>query len=217
MDKNKQRQTKKPFYKKWWFWTIVILLIFGFGGHSNGEDSKELETPAIIETVPPISTDISYKQDIEIQTAIENTEIGEPHYADDIIVNKFISEYNSISESGFTEIKQGNIKTKYFAYSHGYYCELLNSNASGKICVTINETNENASDGVGGMRNIFRDVIKAIDKTIVDEEIYNCFDSLLLDGYLKSGISLGDAIITFCPDKELSNGYSRGHIEIAAK
>ena len=63
------------------------------------------------------------------------------------------------------------------------------------------------------MRDIFRDVIRAIDSSIDDDEIYNCFDSLILDGKLKSDVSLGDMVITFCPDVE----YSRGHIRIEAK
>ena len=83
---------------------------------------------------------------------------------------------NSITQNEFTDISKGNIRTKYFAYSYGYYCELLNSNATNKINVTINETNDNADIGVSGMRDIFHDVAVTIDPSLSDEEVYAHFD-----------------------------------------
>lgn len=39
MDKNKQ---KKPWYKKWWVWVIVVLLLIGISGaNSNKQDSTQ--------------------------------------------------------------------------------------------------------------------------------------------------------------------------------
>ncbi len=217
MSRRKKEKVKRPFYKEWWFWTILFLLIYGVLGGKNGNNLEDNNTLTIIETVPQFTTEVFEKKSNDIPSGDDPTNIEERNYIDDMVVNKFISDYNGISESGFTEIERGSIRTKYFAYSYGYYCELLNSSSSGKICVTIDETNENASLGVEGMRDIFRDVIRAIDSSVDDDEIYNCFDSLILDGKLKSDVSLGDTVITFCPDAELSYGYSRGHIRIEAK
>lgn len=217
MSMDKKEKVKKPFYKEWWFWTILFLLIYGVLWGKNGNNSEGTNTLAVVETVPQFTAEFFEKKSADIPSGDETANIEERNYAGDMVVDKFISDYNSISESGFTEIERGNIRTKYFAYSYGYYCELLNSSSSGKICVTIDETNENASLGVEGMRDIFRDVIKAIDSSVDDDEIFNCFDSLILDGKLQSDVSLGDTMITFCPDVELSYGYSRGHIRIEAK
>ena len=138
-------------------------------------------------------------------------------FAKDDVVNEFIIKYNELSNADFTSIRQGNILTKYFAYSNGYYCELLHSNATNKIAVSISQTNDNANYGVVGMRDVFHDVAKTIDFTLSDEEIYSCFDRLVKEGYLKDNVQLGQMTILFVPDKELSRGNSRGHIEIEAQ
>lgn len=157
----------------------------------------------------------------EEKTAVEEN-TAEPTeeavvYAEDEVVNQFIADYNAITQSEFTDISKGNIRTKYFAYSYGYYCELLNSNATNKINVTINETNENADIGVSGMRDIFHDVAITIDLSLSDEEVYAHFDELASSEYMKEGDVLGSMVILYVPDKELSSGHSRGHIEISAQ
>ncbi len=138
-------------------------------------------------------------------------------YVEDEVVNQFIVDYNAITKSEFTDISRGNIRTKYFAYSYGYYCELLNSNATNKINVTINETNENADVGVSGMRDVFHDVAITIDPSLSDEEVYAHYDELVTNEYMKEGDVLGSMVILYVPDKELSSGHSRGHIEISAQ
>ena len=137
-------------------------------------------------------------------------------YANDKVVNQFISDYNAISQSPFTDIKKGNIRTKYFAYSYGYYCELLNSTDTKKIGVTISETNDNADIGVSGMRGIFHDVVITIDSELTDDEIYTFFDELVKNEHMTDS-TLGTMNINFVPDLELSNGHSRGHIKIEAQ
>ena len=124
---------------------------------------------------------------------------------------------NAITQNEFTDIIKGNIRTKYFAYSYGYYCELLNSNATNKINVTINETNDNADIGVSGIRDIFHDVAVTIAPALSDEEVYAHFDELVSNEYMKEGDVLGSMVILYVPDKELSSGHSRGHIEISAQ
>lgn len=138
-------------------------------------------------------------------------------YAKDDVVNQFIISYNAITKSAFTEIKNGNIRTKYFAYSYGYYCELLNASDTNKICVTINETNDNAAMGVAGMRDIFHDIVITIDPSLSSDEVYRHFDNLIVRDNLEEDSILGSVLILFVPDRELSNGHSRGHIEIRAQ
>lgn len=44
MAENTSGQEKKsPFYKKWWFWVIVVLFIYGFWSGMNGDDSEITE------------------------------------------------------------------------------------------------------------------------------------------------------------------------------
>ena len=137
-------------------------------------------------------------------------------YVDDRIINDFINSYNQNSNSPLENIKKGNIKIKYFASSYGYYLELLHSNDTDKINVTINQTNENSEFGVAGMKEVFHDIVKSIESSLSDDEIDSYFDNLM-SNEIKTGSNLGTLKIEYIPDKELSNGYSRGHIKVIAQ
>lgn len=137
--------------------------------------------------------------------------------ADDTVVNDFILAYNNVSQSPIESAEKGNIRTKYFACSHGYYLELLNASDTGKIHVTINETNENAGEGTAGMRDVFREAVLACDPTLSAAEVDAFFESLHAGSVIAEGSALGTVMIDYVPDAELSGGHSRGHITIAAQ
>ena len=189
---------------------LGLCLFMGFSLIACGASSDDNSSS-------PSSTDESATK--EEKTAEETVETTEKPvvYVDDDVVNQFIADYNAITQSKFTDISEGNIRTKYFASSYGYYCELLNSADTNKICVTINETDDNADVGVSGMRDIFHDVAITIDPALADEDIYNHFDDLVSSEYMKEEDVLGTMVILYAPDKELSYGHSRGHIEIEAR
>lgn len=165
----------------------------------------------------PASGQSSDKQDEDTEEKEPEAEPEVVNYADDDVVNDFIAAYNASSASPITDIDKGNIRTKYFGYSYGYYLELLHANDSDKIKVTITETNENADAGVAGMRDVFHDIAKTVDPSLTDDEIYAYFDGLISGGVQSSGTKLGSMEISYSPDIELSAGHSRGHIEIAAQ
>ena len=150
------------------------------------------------------------------KTVIDEPVVDEVKFADDEVVNAFNKAYNEISESDFTDISKGNIRTKYFASSYGYYCELLDANDTGKISITINETNETAELGTAGMDKVFFYTAKCIDSSLSDDDINNFFQSMVNSS---AGIDfeLGSMKISYFRDCELSNGHNRGHIEINAQ
>ena len=178
---------------------IILFSLSACGGSSNNDSTSSL----------------SNEEDIVIQDNIPESTEEPVIYAQDEVVNQFIIKYNAITNSEFTDISKGNISTKYYANSYGYYCELLNTADTDKINVIINETNENADIGVSGMRDIFHDISVTIDPSLSDEEVYAYFDELVSSEYIKEDV-LGSMGIRYVPDKELSSGYSRGHIEITA-
>ena len=137
-------------------------------------------------------------------------------YVDDRIINDFINSYNQNSNSPLENIKKGNIKIKYFASSYGYYLEFLHANDTDKLNVTINKTNENSESGVAGLKEVFHDIVKSIESSLSDDEIDNYFDNLM-SNEIKTSSNLGTLKIEYIPDKELSNGYSRGHIKVIAQ
>ena len=137
-------------------------------------------------------------------------------YVDDRIINDFINSYNQNSNSPLENIKKGNIKIKYFASSYGYYLEFLHANDTDKLNVTINQTNENSESGVAGLKEVFHDIVKSIESSLSDDEIDNYFDNLM-SNEIKTSSNLGTLKIEYIPDKELSNGHSRGHIKVIAQ
>lgn len=171
--------------------------------------------PQVDQTVEEQQTE----QDSTVEeTPEESQDPAEPApLADDDVVNEFITAYNAISGSPITEVEDGNIRTKFFAYSYGYYLELLHANDTDKITVTISETNENASAGVAGMRDVFCDVVRTIDPSVTADQASTFLDSLISGGVIADDQQIGTARVLFVPDAELSNGHSRGHIEVSAQ
>ncbi|EPR92234.1 hypothetical protein M058_01655 [Streptococcus mitis 17/34] len=94
--------------------------------------------------------------------------------------------------------------------------ELLHANDTDKINVTINQTNENSESGVAGMKEVFHDIVKSIESSLSDDEINNYFDNLVSNETLTDS-KLASLKIELVPDKELSNGHSRGHIKVIAQ
>lgn len=171
-------------------------------------------------TTEPVEPSIQEQQDGQSPAGApaEDPEPEEPEpIADDEVVNEFTTDYNEVSASPITEVSDGNIRTKFFGYSYGYYLELLHANDTGKIHVSIAETNKNAEAGVAGMRDVFHDVARTMDPSLSDDEIYAFFDNLLAGGVLTEDQQLGSMLVQFVPDKVLSSGPSRGHIELSAQ
>ena len=154
-------------------------------------------------------------------TAQESTHDGSeendetPMFSEDPVVNAFVEAYNRLSSSPFSELEKGNIRTKYHGTSHGYYFELLHAANTDMIHISISQTNETVNAGMTGMRDVFIDVTRAIDQSIDSESAGAFFDSLLAGDVIVEDTSLGNTVVTFVPDKELSSARSRGHIEIS--
>ena len=169
-----------------------------------------------------VKKDVKTNSEASVETKNElskketSSEKTNSKYVDDRIINDFINSYNQNSNSPLENIKKGNIKIKYFASSYGYYLELLHSNDTDKINVTINQTNENSEFGVAGMKEVFHDIVKSIESSLSDDEIDSYFDNLM-SNEIKTDSNLGTLKIEYIPDKELSNGYSRGHIKVIAQ
>lgn len=41
MEQKNIGKTKKPIYKKWWFWVIIAVLVIGIGSNANKEENKK--------------------------------------------------------------------------------------------------------------------------------------------------------------------------------
>ncbi len=128
-------------------------------------------------------------------------------YAEDLVVNRFITAFNENTQSPLSDIKKGNIRTKYYAHSYEYSCTLLHAVDTDKIHVTINENNDTAENGVNGMKELFRDVVSTIDPNLSNEEIYSYFDQMSQGHYAQIGERLGNTVVEYSPDMDSFRGW----------
>lgn len=115
-------------------------------------------------------------------------------HADDEVVNEFIADYNSASQSPFIGVEGGNIRTKFYAYTHGFWVELLHANDTDDILVTINETDGKSTTE---MRDVFHDAVRVLDPSLSDDEIYAYFDVKVSGGDIAN--TLGGVSIYYQP------------------
>ena len=193
---------------------ITSILLGGCSVKKDNKNSYDISSETTKENSKQEESAETTKDSSKKET--ENPEKTVTKYVDDKVVNAFINDYNSKSNSSLEDIKKGNIKTKYFATSYGYYLELLHANDTDKINVTINQTNENSASGVAGMKEVFRDIVKSIEPSLTDDEINSYFDKLVSNEAITDS-NLASLIIKYVPDKELSYGHSRGHIKVIAQ
>lgn len=199
----------------------VMLALIGCGGKiDNTSEIPEISMTEVEESeVTETSVHPSYNESVQGEQATDTsgTETISIAYAEDEVVNRFITEFNSNSKYEITDISKGNIRTKYFGSVNGRYLEMINANDAyaAAFCLTINGGQEVSDKQT--MYEVAREAIKVLDPSITDEMIDTAlaeFDNkdVLIEGYI-----LGDSItITYVPIKELSYGKTSCRLDVVA-
>ncbi len=117
----------------------IFVFAIGFLGENNNKTYSKL--PDIIETTTTTqekeqkkNKENTKKEDSSKEPKTNSTTNNsketnvETVYAEDKVVNKFISEFNEKSPFKITNISKGNIRTKYYGNANGCYLEMLNAN-----------------------------------------------------------------------------------------
>ncbi|MEQ8122480.1 hypothetical protein [Enterococcus faecalis] len=117
----------------------IFVFAIGFLGENNNKTYSKL--PDIIETTTTTqekeqkkNKENTKKEDSSKEPKTNSTTNNsketnvETVYAEDKVVNKFISEFNEKSPFKITNISKGNIRTKYYGNTNGCYLEMLNAN-----------------------------------------------------------------------------------------
>lgn len=116
----------------------IVYLIIGLSGNSNDDTATTGNNTETIVSESETINDDATTNIVESQTDSEVVEQTETNYADDEIVNKFISEFQEIAGYEMTDISKGNIRTKYFAYANNCYLEMINATDAGaeEFCIS---------------------------------------------------------------------------------
>lgn len=184
---------------------VAYLLIALLGGNSDKTNEQKGETNTVSAT-----SDVS----------TENDSVNEPEkltYADDEVVNKFISAFNAHSQYRFSDISNGNIRTKYFGTVNECYIEMINATEStaGSFCVKINGGQKDSDQE--RMLEVFKDVVYVLDPSVSDDKIQEAIDYFCAKGVLVEEYTLGENIvITYVPIVEVSYGKTSCRVDISA-
>lgn len=190
----------KKIWKKWWIGAIFILLI--------------ITAPFIKTNTENNNSNQINNNEIKSVSSSVNEEIKENKYVEDDLVNKFIEDFKSTSNYELTDIKNGNIRTKYYAYIDGQYCEFLNAteNLANYFKITIYGGNQ--KEDINKIINVYKEVIKTLDPTIPETSINDTVMEHIQNQ--SSSYNLSDSIyVTVYPIIELSYGKSNCRIEIS--
>lgn len=193
----------------------IVYLIIGMTGDSgNNTPTTENNNSAITSEDTTVNNDVS--TDIvnsETESSEDNTE-EEQKYAEDKVVNQFIIDFQETAGYELTDIRKGNIRTKYFAYANNCYIEMINANEA--AAETFNVSYSFGSLTEEEIYDFFTDCLKTLGAT--DEEIEQAIKALTVDNegdYMIEGYEVNSFITCdYCPTKELSYGKSVGHIDI---
>lgn len=186
-------------------WLIYVLI--GISGDSTTQEPAVAEplTSQKVELTAPIATE---KQEPEVISIV---------YAEDEVVNRFITEFNNNTEFEITDIREGNIRTKFFGYANDRYLEMINANNAGAEAFSLKINGGQEESDKLSMYDVFRASVKIFDPSITDETIDAVLDEFNSKDVLIEGYKIGDTItVTYVPTKELSWGKNDCRIDILA-
>ena len=190
--------------------TVGVIAIVSAVTNQNGDNRNE---------VPSAATNIATEAEIAHSANTTATEVELPNeYAEDDTVNRFITEYNDFSAYPMTDISQGNIRTKYFCYANDCRIEILNANkaAAERFYVTIDA--DNTEGNKEKIFVVFKDMIKALDTSLSDEQIDNVVTEFSNGGTYVEEFSLGDNIVvSYSPPLHMTLGKYIYRIEISVE
>ena len=177
------------------FW-LFILIIGSTGNKDKTTDSSSTDSSIAVES--SIDTESDKTSDNLTQNELVEDEGNK--YADDDIVNQFITDYNAISQYEMTDIEKGNIRTKYFGHTNNCYVEMINATdaTAEAFCVTVNGGNN--EEITESMFAVFPEVVHTLDSTITDEQIQQAIADFKDGNVMNEGYKLGDSLtITYIP------------------
>lgn len=162
------------------------------------------------------AVDTEVQQESNEETAPEVPEEPAVIYAEDEVVNRFISEFNEKTKYEMTDISIGNIRTKFFAYANNCYIEMINANDAAAECFSISINGGKEISERDEMFDVFAETIKVLDPSVTEEKITEVVNYLKAEQYMVSAYVVSDKVTveTYVPIVELSYGKSDCRIDV---
>ena len=197
---------------------ILMALIFIFSlaactGVSESEYDMETQQSET-ESGAEVEQEVDNKENEDIIPEVSE----EPAvvYAEDDVVNRFISEFNGKTKYKMTDISKGNIRTKFFAYANDCYIEMINANDAAAECFSVKINGGQEIADRDRMFEVFAETLKVLDSTITEDIITKTVDYLKSEQYMVSDYIISDTVTveTYVPIVELSYGKNSCRIDV---
>ena len=200
--------------KKVSLYFIVSILIFSLVA-CTGTSEYDTETRQS-ETEPGREVQQEVDNKGNEDTTPEVSEEPAVVYAEDDIVNRFISEFNEKTKYKMTDISKGNIRTKFFAYANDCYIEMINANDVAAECFSISINGGKETSERDKMFEVFAETIKVLDPSVTEEKIAEVVNYLKAQQYKVNAYVVSDKVTveTYVPIVELSYGKSSCRIDV---
>ena len=190
---------------------MAVLLVFSFAACTN---TNEFDTDVQL-SENEIGVESRQKVTAE-ETEVVTPAESEMVYAEDAVVNRFISEFNEKTKYEMTDILKGNIRTKFFAYANDCYIEMINAYGAAAECFSISINGGKEISDRDKMFDVFAETIKVLDPSVTEEKIAEVVNYLKTEQYMVSAYVVSDKVIvqTYVPIVELSYGKSSCGIDV---
>ncbi|MEB5925402.1 hypothetical protein MXE74_02310 [Enterococcus faecalis] len=180
----------------------IFVFAIGFLGENNNKTYSKL--PDIIETTTTTQEkeqkknkentkkEDSSKEPKTNSTTNNSTETNvKTVYAEDKVVNKFISEFNEKSPFKITNISKGNIRTKYYGNANGCYLEMLNANdKTFSVSITGNTDVNNNEPLFEIFKIVVQTLAPSIQSKVIEDAILSFNNESVWDKKLGTTVSV---------------------------
>lgn len=195
-----------------------VYLFFGATGNSDTNSNNNIagtlpSSSVITESENILLGDIQPSESASNADEMDNS----LQYAQDVIVNRFITEFNNTYNDNIIDISKGNIRTKYYGQIRSTRLEMINANdaTAGAFSISIYGGREESDREA--MFESFREIVKILEPALTDDKISTVINELVTGNTLVEKYPLGSTmLITYVPTKELSYGKNGCRVDIYA-
>lgn len=146
-----------------------------------------------------------------------DTEDEKTVFADDAVVNRFITEFNNMYDDDITNISQGNTRTRYFGYIRNTRIEMNNATDAAADAFRISVYGGQEESDRNEMFDAFREIIKVLEPSLNADDVENAINELISNDVMTENDPLGNTLyIDYVPIKKVSYGKTDCRIDIDA-
>ncbi len=105
-------------------------------------------------------------------------EANDDTYAEDPVVNRFITEFNAADDEDIFDISKGNIRTKYFGRIRNNGIELINANDAGAGAFSVSISGGKEESDTDALFVTFKEIVKILEPSLSDNTISSEIEEL---------------------------------------